>query len=239
MNNPASGRLAEYYQQRAAEYDEVYAKPERQDDLTELKRLLPGLVAGRDVLEIAAGTGYWTQVIAPAAASVTATDLNPDTLGVAASRDYGGAAPRLLTADAYRLDSVPGEFNLVFCGFWWSHIPRADVSRFMAGVSARVAPGTTLVIVDNRYVPGSNHAIARTGPDGDTYQLRRLHDGRQYEVLKNFPTQQQLADDLAPWATGLRRTELAYYWLACCELAATGSPAGSPPASTGDLRDSA
>ena len=220
MTSPASGALAEYYQQRAAEYDEVYAKPERQDDLAELKRLLPQLVAGRNVLEIAAGTGYWSQVIAPAAASVTATDLNPETLEVAASRDYGGAAPRLQTADAYRLDTVPGEFSLVFCGFWWSHIPRGEVSRFLAGVSARVAPGTPLVILDNRYVPGSNYPITRTGADGDTYQLRRLRDGRQYEVLKNFPTQQQLAADLAPCATGLRRTELAYYWLARCELAA-------------------
>lgn len=219
MSNPASGTLAEYYQQRAAEYDEVYAKPERQDDLAELKRLLPPLVAGRHVLEVAAGTGYWTRVIAPAAASVTATDLNPETLEVARVRDYGNAAPRLLAADAYRLDAVPGEFDLVFCGFWWSHIPRADVARFLAGVSARVAAGTQLVILDNRYVPGSNHPVTRTGPDGDTYQLRRLHDGREYEVLKNFPTRQQLAADLAPWATGLRWTELPYYWLARCELA--------------------
>src|SRR6202043_371464 len=72
----AAGQLAEYYQQRAAEYDAVYAKPERQQDLAQLKELLPPLVAGRHVLEIAAGTGYWTQVIAPAAASITATDLN-------------------------------------------------------------------------------------------------------------------------------------------------------------------
>jgi SAM-dependent methyltransferase len=219
MSNPATGKLAEYYQQRAAEYDEIYTRPERQADLAELKRMLPPLVAGRNVLEIAAGTGYWTQVLAPAAAGITATDLNPETLEVAAARDYGGAPPRLVIADAFRLDAVPGEFDLVFCGFWWSHIPRADVQRFLAGVSARVAPGTPMLMLDNMYVEGSVHPIARTGPDGDTYQLRRLHDGRQYEVLKNFPTQQQLAADLAPWARNLSYTELPNFWLACCELA--------------------
>jgi SAM-dependent methyltransferase len=226
-NSPATGALAEYYQQRANEYDDVYRKPERQRDLAELKRLLPPLVAGRRVLEIAAGTGYWTQVIAPAAASVTATDLNPETLQVAAARDYGGAAPLLLTADAYRLEAVPGDFDLVFCGFWWSHVPRGDVQRFLAAVCARVEPGATLVLLDNNYVPGSSHPVARTSPDGDTYQLRRLQDGREYEVLKNFPTQAQLAGDLAPWTIGaaavaggrLRYTALQYYWLACCELA--------------------
>src|SRR5580692_7960227 len=108
----ASGTLGEYYQQRAEEYDEVYRKPERQSDLAELKRLLPPLVTGRHVLEIAAGTGYWTQVLAPAAATSTATDLNAETLAVAARRDYAGRAPRLLTGDAYRLDAIPGEFDL-------------------------------------------------------------------------------------------------------------------------------
>lgn len=224
MTSPASGSLAEYYQQRAAEYEEIYTRPQRQADLAELKRLLPGLVADRNVLEIAAGTGYWTQVLASAAASITATDLNPETLEVAAAKDYGDAAPRLVVADAFRLDAVPGEFDLVFCGFWWSHIPRAGVPGFLAGVSARVAPGTPLLILDNRYVEGSVHPIARTGPDGDTYQLRQLNDGRQYEVLKNFPTQEQLAADLAPWATGLRYTVLPNFWLACCELA-VASPA--------------
>ena len=56
--------LGEYYRQRAAEYDEVYRKPERQADLARLRQLLPPLVAGKRVLEIAAGTGYWTEVLA-------------------------------------------------------------------------------------------------------------------------------------------------------------------------------
>ena len=220
--------IGEYYQQRAPEYDEVYAKPERQADLAELKRLLAPLVAGRRVLEIAAGTGYWTQVIAPGAASVTATDLNPETLAVAASRDYGRARPFLVTADAYRLDAVEGEFDLVFGGFWWSHVARADTGRFLAGVAARAEPGARLVLADNRYVPGSNHPITRTGPDGDTFQLRKLRDGREYEVLKNFPGRGQLAADLAPWVADLRYTELEYYWLASSELTGRCQPRAAP-----------
>ena len=220
--------IGEYYPQRAPEYAEVYAKPERQADLAELKRLLAPLGAGRRVLEIAAGTGYWTQVIAPGAASVTATDLNPETLAVAAGRDYGPARPVLMTADAYRLDAVQGEFDLVFGGFWWSHVARADTGRFLAGVAARAEPGARLVLADNRYVPGSNHPITRTGPDGDTFQLRRLRDGREYEVLKNFPDRGQLAADLAPWAADLRYAELEYYWLASTELTGRCEPRAAP-----------
>lgn len=217
-NSASAGNLADYYKQRAGEYDAVYDKPERQHDLAELKAVLPSLVAGRRVLEVAAGTGYWTQVIAATAADVTATDINPETLAIAAGRDYGSAPVTLLVADAYQLDAVPGEFDLVFCGFWWSHITRADIPRFLAGLAGRA--GATLVLVDNRYVAGSNHPIARTDPDGNSYQLRRLLDGREYEVLKNFPDAARLAADLQPWATAFRHTEFEYYWLACCTLTA-------------------
>jgi ubiquinone/menaquinone biosynthesis C-methylase UbiE len=150
--------LGEYYRQRAAEYDEVHLKPERQPDLARLRQLLPPLVAGRRVLEIAAGTGYWTAVLATSAASVTATDQNAETVAMAAQRDYGPADVRLLTADPYRLDAVPGEFDLVFCGFWWSQISQADIPRFLSGVRARVAPGTSLVLLDSRDVPGPDRA---------------------------------------------------------------------------------
>lgn len=218
MTSAAACSLAAYYAERAAEYDEVYRKPERQADLARLRKLLPPLAAGRRILEIAAGTGYWTQVLAATASAITATDINAETIAIAAQRDCGPAEVILRTADAYKLDAVPGDFDLVFCGFWWSHIPRADIPRFLAGLRRRTAPGTTLVLLDNRYVPGSNHPVTRTGPEGDTYQQRGLADGRQYEVLKNFPDRAQLAADLGPAATGLDWTGLTYYWLATCEL---------------------
>ena len=210
--------LGDYYAARAAEYDEVYLKPERQGDLARLKGLLPTLVAGKRILEIAAGTGYWTQVLATTAASITATDVNAETIAIAAQRDYGPAAVALRTADAYQLDTVPGDFDLVFCGFWWSHIGRADIPRFLAGVRARTGQGTTLVLADNRYVPGSSTPISRTDSRGDSYQLRRLADGREYEVLKNFPGRERVAADLGAAATDLSWTDLDYYWVAACTL---------------------
>jgi SAM-dependent methyltransferase len=210
--------LGDYYRERAAEYDSVYAKPERQADQARLRQLLPGLVAGRQVLEVAAGTGYWTQYLATAAKSITATDLNAETLAIAAQREYGPADVSLRVADAYRLDAVAGEFDTVFCGFWWSHVLRADIPRFLAGVRGRVGAGTRLILLDNRYVAGSNHPVSRTGPDGDTYQQRKLADGTEYEVVKNFPSQSQLAADLDGFATGLDWTGLDYFWLATCTL---------------------
>ena len=171
-------RLTDYYRDRATEYDAIYAKPERQEDLTTLHGLLPRLVAGDDVLEIAAGTGYWTRTLSTSAAAVTATDIVPETLDVARTRRYGPAPVTFRTADAYALDQVPGDFDTAFIGFFWSHILRADIPRFLQGLRSRLGAGAKVIVLDNRYVPGSSTPVSRTGDDGDTYQHRTLNDGR-------------------------------------------------------------
>jgi SAM-dependent methyltransferase len=204
--------LADYYRDRAMEYDAVYDKPERQEDLARLRALLPPLVAGRSVLEIAAGTGYWTTALAASARSVLATDLNDETLAVARTRSYGPGEVRFQVADAYDLGAVPGRFDAIFAGFFWSHVLRSDVRRFARALFDRVEPGGVVIFADNRYVEGSNHPITRTTPDGDTFQTRTLSDGRTFEVLKNFPTVEQFTADVAP--AQVSWTDLTYFWLA-------------------------
>jgi len=75
--------MQDYYAARAAEYDTVYLKPERQADLRQIERWLPGVFVHRSVLEIACGTGYWTQFLAPVCTSIVAIDAAPETLRIA------------------------------------------------------------------------------------------------------------------------------------------------------------
>jgi ubiquinone/menaquinone biosynthesis C-methylase UbiE len=86
-NNTAG--LEKYYADRAGEYDRVYLKPERQSDLRKLELLLGQEFKGLDVLEIACGTGYWTQFIARSAGKILAIDYNPETIQIARNRYYG------------------------------------------------------------------------------------------------------------------------------------------------------
>ncbi|TDO51298.1 ubiquinone/menaquinone biosynthesis C-methylase UbiE [Kribbella sp. VKM Ac-2527] len=208
--------LTEYYRERAPEYDAVYAKPERAHDLGRLRSALVDLVAGKSVLEVAAGTGYWTAALSTSARSILATDVNEETLAIARTRQLGPAEVRFQPADVYRLDTIPGEVEVIFAGFFWSHVLRADIPRFANGLAERVGPGGLVVLADNRYVEGSNYPITRTTDAGDTYQARRLADGREYEVLKNFPTKDQLLADLSPVAAEIQYEELTYFWLASC-----------------------
>jgi hypothetical protein len=52
--------MREYYARRAATYERVYFKPERQADLRAMEAWLGTPFAGREVLEVACGTGWWT-----------------------------------------------------------------------------------------------------------------------------------------------------------------------------------
>ena len=72
----ATPPMEKYYSKRAAEYEQIYQKPERQHELDWLRQRIPALLEGRTVLEVACGTGYWTQFIARAARKVHACDIN-------------------------------------------------------------------------------------------------------------------------------------------------------------------
>jgi len=84
VSNDAS--LIDYYAKRADEYERIYEKPERQNDLAILKKLFEKTLAGHDVFEIACGTGYWTQIVAQTAKSITATDFNEEVLQIARAK---------------------------------------------------------------------------------------------------------------------------------------------------------
>ena len=204
----------DYYDGRAVEYDQVYAKPERQADLAVLRNDVARALAGKRVLEVAAGTGWWTDVLAETAAGVTAVDANRSTLEVAAAKREWPETVRFVIADAFDLDAVEGDFDAAFVGFFWSHIPLERLGHFVGGLARRLRPGALVVVVDNRYVAGSNHAITRRDGAGNSYQQRRLADGSSWEVRKNFPTAAFLRSTLTPVADEVDVRELDYYWLA-------------------------
>jgi demethylmenaquinone methyltransferase/2-methoxy-6-polyprenyl-1,4-benzoquinol methylase len=229
MNDASSGRvsradggtsdkLVRYYARRAVEYERIYDKPERQEDLQELRSTLCNLLSGHDVLEIACGTGYWTQALSGSARSILAVDAGEEVLAVARAKRYAGAKVRFVKADAYSLTGATGRFTAAFAGFWWSHVPLARLAEFLSILHGRLQAGARVALCDNNCVDDSNTPIARTDADGNTYQLRRLADGSTHEVLKNFPTEAQLRGAVGPAAVDVRHRSLPYYWCVSYEL---------------------
>ena len=203
--------LVEYYRRRAREYEAIYAKPERQTDLALLRTLIPERLRGARVLEIACGTGYWTQLIAQAAASVLATDLAEEPMRIAEAKSYPGNVA-FRSADAYALQGL-GRFDAAFAGFWWSHVPRGRIEAFLASLHGCLESGARVVMFDNRYVPGSSTPIHSLDAEGNSYQLRRLGDGAEVRVLKNFPSEDEVRRRLSADAAQVSYREFEYYWL--------------------------
>jgi ubiquinone/menaquinone biosynthesis C-methylase UbiE len=217
-----------YYARRAAQYEKIYDKPERQGDLARLRAELPPLFKDERVLEIACGTGYWTTLIAAHAGSVLALDAVEDVLAIARSKSYPRSNVRFEQGDAYALPAWPEKFSACFAGFWWSHVPLAKLDTFLEGLHRRLEPGALVAFMDNRYVEGSSTPISRRDADGNTYQQRRLGDGSSHEVLKNFPTEQDMQARLARHGTEVRFSSYEYYWVASYRIMA-GTTLGRQP----------
>ena len=205
--------MAGYYAERAAEYERIYHKPERQADLRQLRDFVERAFADRQVFEVACGTGYWTEILSRSAGSVVATDINEEVLAIARSKPIDTRRTAFRRADAYTLPVEQQHFTGGLAVFWWSHVPKSRLTGFLRGFHRVLSPGARVVFIDNAYVEGSSTPISRTDEHGDTYQIRRLDYGSRHEVLKNFPTESELRAAVEDLATDVRVEFLQYYWI--------------------------
>lgn len=211
--------IVTYYHQRAHEYEKVYQNPAEQDDLRRAEDIFLPIFKGKRVLEIACGTGYWTERLAKTAGSIFATDINASVVEIARERQVGGNVT-FAVADMFEIEAED-KYDAVFCGFIWSHIPLEDLDRFLKKLEDLTKPGGPIVFIDCNPVPGSKHdpkSIRKTDEQGNTYQDRTLADGSAHRVLKNFPTDDLLAQKLAAVATKIEIQRLEHYWIATANL---------------------
>jgi SAM-dependent methyltransferase len=214
----ASAEMRAYYAARAPYYDAVYLKPERAKDIAFLFDYLPAVFAGRSVLEVACGTGYWTQHIAGTAARLVATDTAAEPLAFARLRPNAERVDFRLE-DAYRLPADLGRFDAAFAGLWFSHVPIESRVAFVRSLHARLQVQAKVVFIDNSEVQCREWPIAETDAHGNTYQQRRLRDGSVHRVLKNFPGEAELLQCLSPFASRLFYRQLENFWLLEYEVA--------------------
>ena len=213
--------MLDYYNKRLQEYETVYTKPERQADLNALLARLQTDVSRREVLELACGTGWWTERLAAHAASWIATDADTGALDIVQHKAIQGLSATT-TLNAYQ-PSVSTPVDCVFAAHWYSHLRLDERSIFFRSVHGCLKPGGRLIMLDNNFVSGSSTEISRTDIEGNTYQTRKLKDGSLHEVLKNFPDQQQLAASGKPYFEKIAfNNELTlntiYYWYASMEM---------------------
>jgi ubiquinone/menaquinone biosynthesis C-methylase UbiE len=204
------GLLAEqahYYRERAGEYEDWWFRRGRYDhgpetnarwfaDAAEVEVALKRFDPSGEVLELACGTGLWTQRLAACAASVTAIDGSPEMIELCRAR-VNDPHVTYVRADlfAWEPDST---YDVCFFGFWLSHVPEERFEAFWEKVRRVLGSGGRVFFIDSLRSQQAS-AVDHTLPDqGEETMLRRLADGREYRIVKRFhqpqPLQQRLAD---------------------------------------------
>jgi len=192
------GQLA-YYRARAREYDEWFLREGRHDrgpewnrrwfsELEQVHRELDRFGPKGKVLELACGTGLWTVELASHAAGITAVDASPEVLEINRARlreARPGSPVRYVSADLF--DWSPDDaYDVVFFGFWLSHVPPERFAAFWDLVRSALRPGGRTFFVDSLGTEAPEEKRRLGWTPGDHTMLRRLNDGREFRIVKVF-----------------------------------------------------
>ncbi len=216
--------LRDHYGGRAQDYEQVYHRddPIRQEELGQLTSAIEQLFLGHRVLEVACGTGYWTEGLAVVAEHVTAFDVSPEMLNEAQSKGLPPETVEITEGDAYELEIIEGEFDAGLVMFWLSHVPRRRLEEFLRSLGERLGPGAQVFMADNVYVPGLGGELVEEPDSEDTYKRRESVQGEEELVLKNYFDEAGLRRLLKPYARDLELTFGQNYWWAAYRVRAPG-----------------
>ena len=210
--------VARYYASSTQAADAALSRAERANDLVRVRERLAQLVRGQTVLELACGTGYWTEVIAATADKVLATDILDTMLERAQTRRFPEGKVAFRRVDGLDLPDDLGTFSCVFIGFWWSHLKRDEQDGLLSQLRARLGQDVVLILLDDAYVEGSSATVARTDAQGNTYEIVAAPDGERFELPKSYPADSALRKRLADGVREIRIERLTYYWMLTCRL---------------------
>ena len=191
----------DYYRARATEYDDWFLRRGRYDrgqdatrrwfeQVEEVRQALRALpLDEKNILELASGTGIWTtEELCNRAAHLTAVDASREMITLNLQR-LGNQAEKVTFIEADLFDWRPTqEFDAVVFCFWISHIPVDRIDEFLANVVKMLTPGGTVFFLDARKEHTST-AVDHVLPSRDEELMtRRLDDGREFTIIKNFWT---------------------------------------------------
>lgn len=194
-----------YYRAVAEEYEY------HRIDVPGQHELLAAIEAFRptgDVLELACGSGTWTEYLIRSARTVTALDAAPEMLARARAR-VGSGSVRFVEADvlSWRPDR---RYDVVFFGFWLSHVPEELFDSFWSLVADCLEDGGCVFFFDD------NHRTEAELIEGTSSPVveRRLNDGTPFRVIKipYQPTELERRLRALGWDIAVTPTCGPFYW---------------------------
>jgi SAM-dependent methyltransferase len=214
-----------YYRARAAEYDAT-STPDGDPFEAHADRIRGALRAfapGGRVLELAAGTGQWTGILAETADQLLVTDSSSEMLEL--NRSKVGDRPNVQYAVTNALEPGPiGPFEAIFFGFFLSHVPHARFATFWDGLAGILAPtGRAFFVDEGHHDHWREHWIdERAG-----IVRRQLTDGSVHRAVKVLWRPADLERRLAElgWNASVT-SEGPFYWGTAIRRADPDAPSG-------------
>ena len=184
----------EYYRARAPEYDEWFYRHGRYDqgeahtrqwqrEVQQIRDQLHSASAFGHILEMAPGTGIWTAELIQIGERVTALDASPEMIKINRAKLLSDKVDYQL-ADLFSY-KPQRQYDMVFFGFWLSHVPADRLSPFLETVRRALKPGGRLFFVDSGKVDRSPSHTGTANLGGEL-QRRVLKDGRQFDIVKIY-----------------------------------------------------
>lgn len=199
MTDKLLASQVDYYRHRAAEYDAT-AYGDVAAARVRIARLVAGMRPSGNVLEIACGTGLWTEALAEHAGRLTAIDTAPEALELARAR-VPGVAFEVADVFSWR----PGDrYDVIFFSAWLSHVPMNRFAEFWGLLRGLLADDGRVLFIDEHVDESPKEAFV---PGRDGVVERRLNDGRTFHVVKNFVVPDRLTGELRAlgWECAIRR----------------------------------
>jgi demethylmenaquinone methyltransferase/2-methoxy-6-polyprenyl-1,4-benzoquinol methylase len=188
-----------YYDARAPEYDEWWQRQGRYhyDDeanarwfaeIGEVKAAFDAAGLGGDIVELAPGTGNWTEPLARIAEHVTALDASPAMMEINRKRlTVAGLADRVTFREVDLFAWQPDRaYDAAFMGFFLSHVPDERIDDFLRTVVSAVRPGGVIFFVDSRPEPTSSTPDQPLPAPENPIMTRRLNDGQSFQIVKIY-----------------------------------------------------
>jgi 2-polyprenyl-3-methyl-5-hydroxy-6-metoxy-1,4-benzoquinol methylase len=212
----------DYYKARASEYDEWFLRQGRYDRGTELnqqwfqevdqvREALNQFQPVGNVLELACGTGLWTQQLSSHARHITAIDAAEEALELNRARVHSSKV-KYLQADIFSWQPTE-RYDMIFFSFWLSHVPSPYFNQFWQMLSRGLESNGRLFFVDSKYEPTSTARDHQLGDSRDSIVTRRLNDGREYQIVKIFYQREQLEKRLSQMGWDIKVQETPNYFL--------------------------
>ena len=194
----------EYYRARAPEYDDWFYRRGRYDqgeahtrqwnaEAQQVRDQLHSASGFAHILEMAPGTGIWTKELIKIGEGLTALDASPEMININRAKLLS-AQVEYQQADLFEWRPTR-QYDMVFFGFWLSHVPSETLTVFLDTVHRALKPAGRLFIVDSKGVDLAKSHTQTEDLDGDRQQ-RVLSDGRRYEIVKIYYDPGQLSATL-------------------------------------------